>query len=81
MDKFDLLVFNVNLIQERERESHWHGVCILMKLAASLYCGYLSHLLQKVLKLTQKVLFTSNKKRKKKKKERKEEVVSPHLKN
>ena len=65
--------------RERERESHWHGVCILMQLAASLYCGYLSHLLQKVLKLTQKVLFTPNKKRKKK--ERKEEVVSPHLKN
>ena len=70
----------MSTLSERERESHWHDVCILMKLAASLYCGYLSHLLQKVLKLTQKVLFTSNKKRKKKK-ERKEEVVSPHLKN
>ena len=49
------------LERERERESHWHGVCILMKLAASLYCGcYLSHLLKKLLKSTQKVLFTSN---------------------
>ena len=41
--------------RERERESHLHGVCILMKLAVSLYCGcYLSHLLQNVLKSTQK---------------------------
>ena len=57
--------------RERERESHLHGVCILMKLAASLYCGcYLSHLRQKLLKSTQKVLFTSNQKKKKKKKKK-----------
>ena len=57
---------------ESERESHWHGVCILMKLAASLYRGcYLSHFLQKLLKSTQKVLFTSNQKKKKRKKEKK----------
>ena len=54
--------------RERERERVIGTVCILMKPAASLYCGcYLLHFLQKLLKSTQKVLFTSNQKKKQKK--------------
>ena len=60
--------------RERERERVIGTVCILMKPAASLYCGcYLLHFLQKLLKSTQKVLFTSNQKKTKNKKEKQQQ--------